>query len=161
MKPFPAIESLQEAQTKHCECQCLPSKEIKRVPPAPENGRLLFNFLAFCLHPATKSKQVFVHFFFGFSYLTCDWFTARSASFCKQLPKTIGTIRFIISRSKLLSSKNTSTIGAKKTFSMPCLEKRGNNCGYGENLSFYNCCLFDHFYKLGGPFSYFPLVHSK
>ena len=36
MKPFPAIESLQEAQTKHCECQCLPSKEIKRVPPAPE-----------------------------------------------------------------------------------------------------------------------------
>ena len=42
MKPFPAIESLQEAQTKHCECQCLPSKEIKRVPPAPENRRLLF-----------------------------------------------------------------------------------------------------------------------
>ena len=70
MKPFPAIESLQEAQTKHCECQCLPSKEIKRVPPAPENRWLLFNFSAFCLHPATKSEQVFVYFFWLFiSYL--------------------------------------------------------------------------------------------
>ena len=73
MKPFPAIESLQEAQTKHCECQCLPSKEIKRVPPAPENGRLLFNFLAFCLHPATKSKQVFVHFFFFWLFISYLW----------------------------------------------------------------------------------------
>ena len=159
MKPFPAIESLQEAQTKHCECQCLPSKEIKRVPPAPENRRLLFIICKLFIYIL---QQKINKFFFGFSFLTCDWFTARRASFCKQFPKTIGTIRFIISRSKLLSSKNTSTIGAKKTFSMPCLEKKEEKImGFGKNLSFNNCCLFDHFYKLGGPSSYFPLVHSK
>ena len=40
MKPFPAIESWHIAQTKHCECQCLPSKEMNLVPPAPVIGLL-------------------------------------------------------------------------------------------------------------------------
>ena len=89
MKPFPAIESLQEAQTKHCECQCLPSKEIKRVPPAPENGRLLFNFLAFCLYPATKSKQVFVHFFLAFHILPVIGLLQEVHLFANSSPKQL------------------------------------------------------------------------
>ena len=38
MKPFPAMEHLHCAQTKHWECQCRPSKEMNLVPPAPVMG---------------------------------------------------------------------------------------------------------------------------
>ena len=67
MKPFPAIESLQEAQTKHCECQCLPSKEIKRVPPAPENRRLLFIICKLFIYILQQKINKF--FFLAFHFL--------------------------------------------------------------------------------------------
>ena len=38
MNPLPAIETLQRAQTKHCECQWRPSNDINLVPPAPVMG---------------------------------------------------------------------------------------------------------------------------
>jgi len=37
IKPLPTKDPRQEEHTKQSLCQCLPSNEIKRVPPMPEN----------------------------------------------------------------------------------------------------------------------------
>lgn len=39
MNPLPTMDTLHEEHTKQSLCQCRPSKDMKRVPPMPENSK--------------------------------------------------------------------------------------------------------------------------
>ena len=77
MKPFPAMETLHKAQTKHWECQWRPSKDINRVPPAPVMG------LVHAVHLLAKSspKQVAQY---GWSWREANFCPANIVLHCVQ-----------------------------------------------------------------------------
>ena len=48
MNPFPTMDALQEEQTKQLLCQCLPSKDMNRVPPIPTGWSI--KILRLCIY---------------------------------------------------------------------------------------------------------------
>ena len=68
MNPFPTMLVLQLEQMKQSLCQCLPSNEIKRVPPIPDsNERLLLTIDSPPASQQQELKQPASHFDTGHS----------------------------------------------------------------------------------------------
>ena len=125
MKPFPAIESLQEAQTKHCECQCLPSKEIKRVPPAPENRRLLFIICKLFIYILQQKINKF--FFLAFHFLPVIGLLQDVHLFANSSPKQLAQYGLSFLEANFCPARTHPQLVQRKHSRCHAWKRRGKN----------------------------------
>lgn len=115
MKPRPTNEVLQPAQMKQSLCQCLSSKEMKRVPPMPGNEfetGVSENWEPFRWKTNVRK---------GLRNDTCDRFGAGGASLGEQFSETIGAIGLVVARRESLASQGIVTVATGEAVSVPRL----------------------------------------
>ena len=145
MKPLPTMLVLQLEQMKQSLCQCLPSNEIKRVPPIPDSNEQLVLTLPV---PATQIKNKLHHVNNNFSsagvsgqtllnknaektenkrsrdvlvvrMTTCDGLGAGSAPLAEQFTEAVCTVGLVIPGGESLSGQGLLAVGAGEALPVP------------------------------------------